>query len=110
GLVAGGTRSAEGEALINGGTSILAVDLLYQGLHGGDKLPANRSRAIENGREAACYVLGYNYPLFAQRVQDILSVIAGVRDEMPDYQQIDLVGLSGAGPWVAAAGFLAGDA
>ena len=63
--------------------------------------PTNKTRRVTNQRQSAAYTFGYNPSLFARRVHDILSVIAQVRTYAPT--EIDLVGLDGSGPWVAAA-------
>ena len=52
--------------------------------------------------EYACYTYGYNYPLAAERVHDILSAISFIRHSLKA-EKVDLVGLSGAGHWVALA-------
>jgi hypothetical protein len=86
---------------------VIGVDLLYQGSSKGNGPQGAKSRAIENGREAACFVFGYNHPLFAQRVHDILSAIAYARQVVGSKGSIRLAGLPGAAGWVAAASFLA---
>lgn len=101
---------ADVQKLLNAGVTVLGVDLLYQGEFVADGQPVTRSRRVKNPREAAAYTFGYNYTLFAQRVQDVLSVIAYARANLPGGKQLDLVGLNGAGPWAAAAKAQAGDA
>ena len=54
------------------------------------------------------YTLGYNHSLFSQRVHDILSAVAYLKNTRPAEQRIALVGLGGAGHWVAAARAQAG--
>lgn len=61
---------------------------------------------VKNPREALAYTLGYNDSLFAQRVQDVLAIVAGQRKGSP----IVLVGNGKTGPIAAAAAALAGDA
>ena len=63
-----------------------------------------------NPRESAAYTLGYNRPLFVQRLHDVLSAITMIRNDQPGAEKIDLVGLKGAGHWAAAANFVAGEA
>ena len=65
---------------------------------------------MKNPREAACYTQGYNRPLFAQRVADILSAIRLIQTDQHGAKKITLVGLAGSGHWAAAAHFLAGKA
>lgn len=57
----------------------------------------------------AGYTFGYNRPLVAERVHDILTAVAGLRGRK-DVKSIDLVGFGKAGPWVALARGLCGDA
>jgi dienelactone hydrolase len=82
--------------------------LLYQG----ESLAAPNARSrtnIEHPRNYAGFTYGYNYPLFAQRVHDVLSVIAAVRDRRGDDANIHLVGFGVAGAWATAAAAQAGD-
>ena len=90
------------EALENGCT-VLGMDLKGQGP---SPLPANKM--VDNGRAFAGYTYGYNHPLFAQRVHDLLSVIAHVthHHDRPS-KSVELVGIAGTGHWVAAARALA---
>jgi hypothetical protein len=89
---------------LNAGCSIVGVDLLFQDRALKDHSGTAKNRKVRNPREFAGYTYGYNHPLFAQRVHDLLSLIAYVHghEERPS-QTIELVGLMGAGHWVAAA-------
>ena len=98
------------QKLVEAGVAVGGVDLLYQGEFLADGKPLTRTRRVKNPREAAAYTFGYNPTLFAQRVQDILTVLKLARDSEPRPDAVCLVGLGGAGPWVAAARALAGDA
>jgi hypothetical protein len=50
------------------------------------------------------YTLGYNHAVFAQRVRDILSIAALFRhEELQAGDTLDIVGVSGAGKFVAGA-------
>ncbi len=91
------------ELLLEAGTVVCGVDLLYQGEFLADGQPVMKTRRVANPRESAAYTFGYNPTLFAQRVQDVLSVTAFVRNLDGHDRQVQLVGLAGAGPWVAAA-------
>ena len=57
----------------------------------------------------AGYTFGYNRPLVANRVHDILTAVAWVKAQKT-VTSIELVGLGKAGPWVALARGLCGDA
>ena len=93
--------------LLKAGFAVAACDLLYQGefLPQGESL--KETRTVSNAREFAGYTFGYNHPLFAQRVHDILTLVAYLQQNVQC--QIHLVGTHGAGPWVAAARIQAGD-
>ncbi len=89
--------------LLQAGVAVCAADLLYQGEFLKEGQTMEKTRRVENPREAAAYTFGYNPTLFAQRVRDLLSVIAlfGEGDFATD--RIDLVGIGKAGPWAAVA-------
>jgi hypothetical protein len=93
----------EVRALVDAGAVVVGVDLLYQGEFLADGVPFAETRKVKNPREAAAYTFGYNRTLFAQRVHDILTVVGFLRQSQPKLRLLDLVGLHGAGPWVAAA-------
>lgn len=95
--------------LLDAGATVIGVDLLYQGEFLADGKPLTTTRRVENPRESAAYTLGYNHSLFAQRVHDILTVVKFVSAHERRSDRIDLVGLNGAGPWVAAALVQSGD-
>ncbi len=89
--------------LLDAGTVVVSADLLYQGEFLADGKPLTEARVVPNPREFAGYTFGYNHPLFAQRVHDILTLIASVQDGEHRPDRIDLIGVHGAGPWVAGA-------
>jgi len=88
--------------LLEAGVTVVGVDLIYQGEFLTDGKPLERTRRVENPREAAAYTFGYNRTVFAQRVQDVLSVLRFARSRHAD-ASIMLVSLDGSGPWAAAA-------
>ncbi len=94
--------------LLSAGMSIVGVDLLQQGEFLNDGKPHQRARKVANPREAAAYTFGYNHALFAKRVHDLLTMIVFVRNHEEHPKAVYLVGLNGAGPWVAAARAQAG--
>jgi hypothetical protein len=91
------------QSLINSGIEVVGIDLFYQGEFLADGKPITQTRRVKNEREFAGYTFGYNHPLFAQRVHDILSLIKYLRQREPKTKNLTLVGLSGAGHWVATA-------
>lgn len=102
------------EQLLESGVAVVAVDLFGQGEFTSDGQPMMRNRLNASEKEIkthyAGYTYGYNYPLFSQRVHDILTAVAAVRKTHVQLQRVDLVGLDGAGHWVAAACAVAGSA
>jgi hypothetical protein len=82
--------------------AILAVDVFGTGEFQGAKLPAVDPKF-------AGYTFGYNRPLLANRVHDILTAV-GFAKGLEGTKRVHLVGLDKAGPWVALARALCGDA
>jgi len=110
----GGLFTSEGQlqpaaqALVDGGATVIGVDLLYQGEFLADGKPLTQTPKVKETRESAAYTLGYNPAVFAQRVQDILSVVKFVGENERKSKRLVLVGRAGAGPLVAAARALCG--
>jgi dienelactone hydrolase len=98
------------QRLLGAGFAVVGADLLYQGEFLADGQPVTQTGRVKNPREAAAYTFGYNHTLFAQRVHDILSLVQWLRQPASGCDQVHLVGLDGAGPWVAAARAQAGAA
>ena len=99
-----GSLQPNAAKLVNAGMTVVGVDLLYQGEFLADGKPLTNAPRVKNPREAAGYTFGYNHALFVHRVHDILSVVKFVKTfpERPS-KKVTLIGLDGAGPWVAAA-------
>lgn len=97
-------------SLLEKGVTVIAPDLLFQNseIHG--ELPDGKTRRVANPREFAGYTLGYNDPLFARRVHDVLALVTEAREEVGPHGQVYLASSPGASHWSAAAGFLAGAA
>ena len=89
--------------LLQKGFAVAAADLLHQGefLKAGE--PLTQSRIVNNPREFAGFTLGYNHPLFSQRVQDVLSVISFVKYYKTPAQKIHLAGFGWSGLIAATA-------
>lgn len=107
-FAADGTARIEIQKLLDAGAPVIGVDLLFQGEFLSDGQSVTRTRWVNNPREAAAYTFGYNDSLFAQRVHDILTVVKIARAEAGG-KPVSVVGLAGAGPWVAAACAVAED-
>jgi dienelactone hydrolase len=105
-----GSLKPEIKKLLAAGTSVGGIDLIGQGEFVTAGQPPMKNRRVKNPREFAGYTYGYNHPLFAQRVHDVLALVSfsQANEHKPD--RIDLIGLNGAGPWVAAAAAVAGKA
>jgi hypothetical protein len=99
--------------LIEAGRAVIGLDLMGQGEFTPDGKPLARARLNSSGRDHwaqyAGFTFGYNYPLFAQRVHDILSAVSYAHDGL-SAKRVSVVGLGGAGHWVAAARAQAGAA
>jgi len=93
--------------LLREGTLVVGADLFRQGRGDG-----GTNRVVANPREFAGYTYGYNHPVFAQRVHDVLSVVRFLREGKVgghvSPKRVDLVGWGVAGPVVLAARALAG--
>ena len=100
----------EVQKLLDAGVTVAGVDLLYQGEFLGDETPFAKTPRVKNPRESAAYTFGYNPAVFARRVHDILTLVKLTRESEPAPDSVCLVGVDGAGPWVAAARAQAGEA
>lgn len=103
--------------LLAGGAYVVGIDLFGQGEFTEDGQPLSKQKmnnAETTGTKAfAGYTYGYNSPLFAKRVHDILSTVAAIRAKAAAAGrdvELTVAGLDGSGHWVAAAGAIAGDA
>jgi hypothetical protein len=107
---AGGAPRAEVKKLLDAGLAVLGADLLYQGEFLADGKPLVEQPKVRNNREFAGFTYGYNAPLFARRVHDLLTLVSFVANDEHAPREVALVGVNGAGPWVAAARAQAGGA
>ena len=88
--------------LLEAGCAVEGVDLFEQGEFLPDGQPITQTRRVKNPREAACFTLGYNRALFAQRVQDICATLARMGLAKTPVKR-SIIALDGTGPLVAAA-------
>jgi len=102
-LNADGGANGDVAELLKAGTAVCGVDLIYQGEFLADGKPLEKTPKVGNTREFAGYTLGYNHSVFEQRVHDILTAISFCQNYKEKPEEISLVGLAGAGHWVAAA-------
>ena len=85
------------------GATVVGLDLMYQGEFLADGRPLTRTPRVKNPREAGAYTFGYNHALFVHRVRDVLAVVSFLKTGGGQAHRLTVVGLDGAGPWVAAA-------
>jgi hypothetical protein len=95
------------QKLLDAGYEVLGVDLFGQGEFTKDGKPLARSRLVEGHIE---FTFGYNPSTFSQRVRDLLTLVAFERGGKMPAERVDMIGLAGAGHWVAAARAIAGSA
>jgi dienelactone hydrolase len=106
-----GTPVAAVQKLIDAGVSVALPDLLYQGEFLADGKPLTEARKVPNPREFVGYTLGFNHPLFCQRVHDVLTLVAFCRFSKYEPSAVHLIGIGKmAGAIAAAAAFQAGKA
>ena len=107
----------EVKMLLENGFAVVAADLFGQGEFSADGEPIAKARINKFPRcpdgqtwgEYAGYTFGYNPSCFAWRVHDVLSLVAFARGEDGlAADDVAVVGLDGAGHWVAAARAIAG--
>ena len=100
--------------IVNSGATVLGADLLFQGEFLADKQPVKQTRLVSGSREFAGYTYGYNSSLFAQRTHDVLTLVKYLRtakvEGHPPVSSVAVVGFGEAGPIVAAARAVSGDA
>jgi hypothetical protein len=96
--------------LLEAGVTVVGVDLLDQGEFFAEGRSPDRQRWLEGEEAFAGWTYCYNLPLFARRVHDILAVIRWAQRDGGSLRDVDLVGMSGAGHWTAAATALAPEA
>ncbi|MBN2477060.1 MAG: acetylxylan esterase [Pirellulales bacterium] len=94
--------------LLAAGACVAGADLFGQGEFTPNGHPLAKAPLVRD--DYAGYTFGYNHPTFSRRVHDILSLVAAARSEKLKAKRVDLVGLRGAGHWVAAARAQAGEA
>jgi hypothetical protein len=100
--VKGGKLVAAAQAILDKQAAILGVDVFGTGEFEDAMLPPTNDKY-------AGYTFGYNRPLLANRVHDILTAVAFAKSH-EETKTVQLVGFDKAGPWVALARGLCGDA
>ena len=103
-----GPSKKAADSLLKQGYTIVGCDLFMQGEFVKDGKPVKQQRYRQGSRAAAVYTFGYNDSLFVRRVHDVMTVAAKLRDERR--KALHVVGASGAGPVVALASSMLGEA
>ena len=80
-LYDGDSVRQEVKDLLARGYSVLSADLLYQGEFLADGTSSSEQRLVANPRQVAAYTYAYNHTLFAQRVHDVMTLIAFVNHD-----------------------------
>lgn len=101
-FAADGTPQAAVGRLLAAGVTVVGADLFGQGEFLADGKPLEKTRRVDNPREAAAYTFGYNHTVFAHRVHDVLSLLRFAQSRASS-GSILLAGLDGSGRWAAAA-------
>ena len=100
--------------LVDAGSTVLGLDLMYQGDFLTDGKQLTQTPVVSNPREFAGYTHGYNHSLFAQRTHDVLTAVHFLRTAKigthPSPSSVAIVGLGDVGPIAVAARAVAGTA
>ncbi|MCF6313642.1 MAG: acetylxylan esterase [Verrucomicrobiales bacterium] len=107
--------------MLDAGIAVMSADLFRQGefLKAGEnasenphvQYPGKTDKPDQRWRLSGVYNYGYNDSLFSRRVHDILTCLAFVKNHKKwQVKSVGLVGLQGAGAWVAAGSAVAGSA
>ncbi len=109
-LQANGAPAPFAQTLLDAGSTVAGVDLLHQGEFLAEGKPLLNTGKVKNPREFAGFTFGYNHPVFASRVHDVLTLIGFTQDyEKQKATAVELVGLGPSmGPVAAGARALAG--
>jgi dienelactone hydrolase len=100
-LFVDGKLTPAAKQILDGKAAILAIDVFGTGEFGEIKPQVDA--------KFAGYTFGYNRPLLAQRVHDVLTAVAFAHSHEKT-KKVHLVGWDEAGPWVLLARPLCGDA
>jgi dienelactone hydrolase len=90
------------QRLVDAGRPVIGMDLLGQGDSTADGEPLSRQRSLPGEEAFGDWTYCYNLPLFARRVHDLRAAIRFARHSRPG-AEVDVAGMRGAGPLVAAA-------
>ena len=91
------------QKLVDGGSTVVGLDLLHQGESSVDGQPLTRTPRVKNPRESAAYTFGYNPAVFTHRVHDVLTAVQYIRGHEKPSSQVSLVALDATAPIAVAA-------
>ncbi len=94
---------------LKSGSTVLGVDLLFQGEYNDSDDIVLQSRKVSNSREAACYTQGYNHSLCASRIHDVMSCIQFLRTYDKGPSEVNLVSSQEVSHIALAAAAMAGE-
>jgi dienelactone hydrolase len=100
---ADGSLIPAAQKLVEGGSTVVGLDLLHQGESSVDGRPLTRTPRVKNPRESAAYTFGYNPAVFTHRVHDVLTAVQYIRGHEKPSSQVSLVALDATAPIAAAA-------
>jgi dienelactone hydrolase len=102
------------DKLVNSGAAVVAADLMLHRDGAVEPGEPRRQRVVKNPREFAGYTYGYNTPLFAESVHDVLTLVRFLRKTTvgshPHPDSVVVAGFGDAGPIAVAARAVSGDA
>lgn len=98
-----GTLTGPIQKLVDAGTAVVGVDVLYQGAFQEKQVAPNQMPVVKNPREFAGYTLGFNHPVFARQVHDVLNVLSFCKHHESQPEAISLTGFGFSGVRAAAA-------
>ncbi|QDT42112.1 Acetyl xylan esterase (AXE1) [Gimesia alba] len=98
-----GSLTAPIQRLVDAGTAVAGLDVLYQGDFNQKQPAPTEMPVVKNPREFAGYTLGYNHPVFSKQIHDILNVLSFAKHHESNPQSISLAGFGFSGVRAAAA-------
>jgi len=104
-----GNGTPEVRRLLAAGIAVAGIDLFQQGEFLSEGPGAPKNRPVKNTREFAGYTYGYNHALLAQRVHDVLTLVAFIKHNDQNPKSIELVAVDGTAPVGALAAAQGGD-
>ncbi len=89
--------------LLEAGTAVVGVDLLYQGEFIAGGQPLSETPRVKNPRESAAYTFGYTPSVFVERVHDLTTLVEFIRAHERGAESVSVMALEGMGAIAAGA-------